>query len=287
MFHPGAAPRGVAVLLHGLDDGPAQWSAMIQSVYDLGYDVFAPNLPGHGLRDANGNDVLSQIPGASGYEDWNRFADRVYELSKPSGQVTVVGLSAGGMLSLRLAERHAGELNADGRPIVQQVVAISPLLDLEGDFKLGEKKLRFGPLHVTNERAAELLGATESLFGQPIESYLRGQAVDMKGPNPPTAYGTRYVNQDIVLGLVRVADQTKLHGDRLRALPKGVELIVTMADDTVDPSTNLDFAKHIGAGTYVFPASAKVPHAMIYPPENPDATSVARVHDLLVERLSR
>jgi pimeloyl-ACP methyl ester carboxylesterase len=287
MFHDGAATKGVAILLHGLDDGPTQWNAMMQSIYDLGYDVFVPNLPGHGLLNPDGTANLSFMPTAENFKDWTRFEDRLFDLARSSGRVSVVGLSAGGLLTLQLAERHAGDLDANGEPILQNVVVISPLLNLAGNFKLDGTELKYGPFRITNERAAELLSTAEALVGAPVDNYLTRTLQDLKGPNPPTAYGTRYVNQDVVLGLIINADAMKANRAKLEGIPGGVKIVLSEADTVVDPKTDLGFAKSIGAKTFVFPLTEKVPHAMINPLENPNQASVDAVRGEILSSLSR
>src|SRR5436853_557798 len=55
-FHQGPAPKGVIVLLHGFSAGTAQWHAYVDELFNRGYDVFVPALPGHGLVNKAGED---------------------------------------------------------------------------------------------------------------------------------------------------------------------------------------------------------------------------------------
>jgi alpha-beta hydrolase superfamily lysophospholipase len=288
MFHDGDAPKGVLVMFHGLDDGPTQWSYKMQRYFDLGYDIFAPNLPGHGILNPDGSANLTLIPGARGYKDWRQFQDRIFDLTRSSGKVSIVGLSAGGLMTLQLAERHAKDLGPDGKPIIQQVVAVDPLLGLAGIFEEGGKKLEWHGLKVTNEEAAEALDTGQAFLGKRVDNYLLQKMVDMKKTdNPKTAYGTRYINQDDVLGLIINADKTIADYRDLKALPNGLLIIQTDADQTVDAATSERFARKAGATLFTFPAWMNVPHAVVSPLENPDLASVDRVSDLIAERLSR
>lgn len=71
----------------------------------FGFTVAAPRLPGHGTSP---DDMET-----TGYLDWMGEADRaLLELAKGKRKVFVTGLSMGGTLSLNLAARHAGVVNA-------------------------------------------------------------------------------------------------------------------------------------------------------------------------------
>lgn len=285
LTHEGHAPKGVAIMFHGFNVGPKQLELLAHRVHALGYDVFAPSLPGHGLVDGEGRDVTKHIPNASNRHEWQRFQDRVLDVARASGQVTVIGHSAGAMLGLNLAERHAGVRNAEGTPLIRQVIAVSPLLEVQGDYKLNGVGLRLGPIGVRNQSVAELLNTAQCAVGLPVDRYLNGQAVTVGGPKLGIDYGSRQVDQDIVLGLVITANQTTANAERLRLIPGGVRMILTASDDTIDPRADIRFAERIGADYFVFPAEERVPHSMISPFENGDRASLERSHALILERL--
>jgi carboxylesterase len=68
-----------------------------------GHTVRVPRLPGHGTRWQDMN--------LTRWEDWYAEADRAFlELQKSCERVFVFGLSMGGSLTLRLAERHGDEI---------------------------------------------------------------------------------------------------------------------------------------------------------------------------------
>jgi carboxylesterase len=69
-----------------------------------GHTVRVPRLPGHGTRWQDMN--------LTRWEDWYAEADRTFlELQKSCERVFVFGLSMGGSLTLRLAERHGDEIS--------------------------------------------------------------------------------------------------------------------------------------------------------------------------------
>jgi alpha-beta hydrolase superfamily lysophospholipase len=47
----GAAARRVVVWLHGYTDSPKQFARLAQMCFDRGWNVLAPRMPRHGLRD--------------------------------------------------------------------------------------------------------------------------------------------------------------------------------------------------------------------------------------------
>jgi carboxylesterase len=91
---------GTGILLcHGFTGSPQSLRPWGEYLADRGLTVSVPLLPGHGTR--------WQDMQVTGWEDWYAEVDR--ELRRLSGQcsrVFVGGLSMGGTLALRLAQRH-------------------------------------------------------------------------------------------------------------------------------------------------------------------------------------
>jgi alpha-beta hydrolase superfamily lysophospholipase len=275
-FHAGAPARGLAVMFHGLDAGTAQWNDHVQAAFDAGYDVFVPALPGHGLRDKEGNDVTDRIPNSGDPEAWDRYIDSIHALTR-SAPLTLLGLSAGGMCALRLAERHREDPGAAG---VRQVIAVSPFLAVGGDY------LSLGPIHITNAAVARVFQAIEKVALTPARWFLKTQKVDFHtSADAATNYGAKTVDQDIILGLIDTADRTVRGAKSVAGLP--IEIIVSGADTSADPAAARAFAKKTGATLVEFPAEEQVPHAMIYHRENHNSASLAAVKALIQDRLTR
>ncbi|MDF9812691.1 alpha/beta fold hydrolase [Streptomyces sp. SPB162] len=102
---PGAEPYShdggeVGVLLcHGFTGTPQSMRPWGEYLAARGLTVSVPLLPGHGTR--------WQDMQQTGWQDWYAEVDRALrELSARCSQVFVCGLSMGGALTLRLAERH-------------------------------------------------------------------------------------------------------------------------------------------------------------------------------------
>jgi pimeloyl-ACP methyl ester carboxylesterase len=284
MFHQGPAEKGVALLLHGFNAGTEQWRPLAQEIFDKGYDVFVPSFPGHGLLAADGSEDSSMIPTLADHQAWSRFEDKVVDAVRGSGDLTVVGISVGGMLSLHLSERHADDPGAAG-PLIQKVVSIAPYDELAGNYKLGSTELAFGPLKVRNQRVAEVLDVAELAIGAPVDRFLANQKVDRQGPHPEIYYGSRYVSFDNVLSLEATANETEAGAARLSHVPGGVHVLVTEADNLVDPSAAIGLAKSIGAELHVFPKADGVPHAMIHPLENKNPAAFNEARTEILSRL--
>jgi pimeloyl-ACP methyl ester carboxylesterase len=266
LLHESAPPKGIAIMLHGFNAGTKQMEALAKQAYDKGYDVLVPSLLGHGLVRADGTEDNRLMPRAGEYLEWRRFLDRLATLGAPADRITLIGHSGGGMLALHLAERHP--------ELIEKVIASSPLLELRGDYGYG----------LSNQTAANALETAHCLAGEPVANWLADQQVDRQGPGEHP-YGSRYVDQGIVLGLIINSKYTLEHAERLRHIRGGAFLILSEADDTIDPKAAQRFASDAGAGTFVFPSAEGVPHTMISEIENHDPRSVAKSQALILERL--
>lgn len=105
-LHPACTPlraigtTGVGVLLaHGFTGSPASMRPWADHLIAAGHSVALPLLPGHGT------DWREMVP--TTWPDWYHAVDReLHWLLKTTERVFVAGLSMGGALALRLAERH-------------------------------------------------------------------------------------------------------------------------------------------------------------------------------------
>ncbi len=102
---PGAEPYSAdggstgVLLLHGFTGSPKSMKPWGERMAADGHTVRVPRLPGHGTRWQDMN--------LTRWEDWYAEADRAFlELQGTCDAVFVFGLSMGGSLTLRLAERH-------------------------------------------------------------------------------------------------------------------------------------------------------------------------------------
>ena len=99
-FHAGIGRIGV-LFCHGFTGSPWSLLEWARLTADAGYRVALPRLPGHGTSWQELN--------VTHWRDWYAAVEREYrELSAACDQVFVAGLSMGGALALRLAEKHPG-----------------------------------------------------------------------------------------------------------------------------------------------------------------------------------
>ncbi|NUR25322.1 MAG: alpha/beta fold hydrolase [Catenulispora sp.] len=109
---PGASAAGTAetattsvgvLLCHGFTGSPQSLRPWADHLAAAGFGVRLPRLPGHGTawRDMQ----------VTTWDDWYAEVDRAFhELKAAYGRVFVMGLSMGGTLTLRLAERHGADV---------------------------------------------------------------------------------------------------------------------------------------------------------------------------------
>lgn len=95
-------PVGI-VLCHGITGSPASLRPWAEYLAARGYSVELPRLPGHGTR--------WQDLARTEWDDWYAAVERAFlRLGEHCSTVLAGGLSMGGALALRLAERHGDRI---------------------------------------------------------------------------------------------------------------------------------------------------------------------------------
>lgn len=109
----------VAVLIHGLSDSPFFMREIANILFEQGFSVVVPLLPGHGKRDAE--DDMSDWDLA---ERWQQHVDEVINLADGMGDTLIVGgFSTGGALAV---EHYLdGAENIDGLMLFSGALALS------------------------------------------------------------------------------------------------------------------------------------------------------------------
>lgn len=93
MEHGRKVERAV-VFFHGFTNSPRQFKALAEKFYDLGYNVFIPRVPYHGLKGSAAADLRKLTA-----EDLAVTSDEAVDIARGLGEhVTVVGLSMGGVM---------------------------------------------------------------------------------------------------------------------------------------------------------------------------------------------
>jgi carboxylesterase len=166
---PGAEPyrhdggeTGV-LLCHGFTGSPQSMRPWGEYLAERGLTVSVPLLPGHGTR--------WQDMQLTGWQDWYAEVDReLRALSNSCARVFVCGMSMGGALALRLAEKHGSAVSgvvlvnpsvkADSlqlkavpvlRHLVPSVPGITSDIAREGGTELGYRRT---PLHAVHSLTA-------------------------------------------------------------------------------------------------------------------------------------
>lgn len=104
IYKKGSRPEAV-LLLHGFTGTPDHLRPQANHLHELGFTVLAPLLAGHG----NTREQLARTR----WSDWYATAREAFtELKKENDLVFVVGLSLGGILTLKLAEEFPEDVAA-------------------------------------------------------------------------------------------------------------------------------------------------------------------------------
>lgn len=127
---PGAEPfflpgneNGV-LLVHGFTGAPSEMRLAGEYLNKLGYTVLAPRLPGHG--------TTPEEMAKTGWPQWyGSVEDGYHFLAATCSSVSAIGLSMGGLLSLKLAEEY---------PLHRLIVLSTPIY-------IANKRLRLLPLY--------------------------------------------------------------------------------------------------------------------------------------------
>lgn len=114
-FHYAGSGTGV-LLCHGFTGSPQSMRPWAEHMAKAGLTVALPRLPGHGTTWQEMNDTTS--------EDWYAEVEAaLLRLRRDCDEVFVMGLSMGGALALRLAQRHPDK--------VRGLVVVNPSLAVE------------------------------------------------------------------------------------------------------------------------------------------------------------
>ena len=99
----GGQTRNVIVFLHGFTSCPDQFRKLGERYFALGYNVYIPRLPRHGLSDRTGK----SLRGLSA-EELARFGSKTVDIAQGLGErVIVAGLSGGGSITTWLAQQRS------------------------------------------------------------------------------------------------------------------------------------------------------------------------------------
>jgi carboxylesterase len=249
----GANTARAIVIFHGISNCPQQFTAIAETLYAEGHNVLLARLPRQGMADR-----LSDEPRQAKAEEAVALAQDIVDIAHGLGdEVTVVGMSGGGVLAAWLAQN---------RPDIRQVVLISPMFGVHAF-----------PANLTRPiaMAVRLLPNWWGWFDPLLQE---------KALGPQHAY-PRYSSRTVAEYL-RLAAQV---AEEARSRPPAVDdirIIGNLNDESVRTEMYREVATEWqthGANVflYEFPVSAGLKHDMI-DPDQPNAAA-DMVHPYLVE----
>lgn len=252
----GQPTEQVVVYIHGFTNCPAQFDQLGQEFFDLGYNVFVPRMPHHGLADRLTTD-LSLLTA----EELAEFADDTLDIAQALGdQVTVVGLSGGGSVAGWIAQE---------REDADSVIIIAPM---------------FGILSLPTFTVKPVANAALTL---PNLFIWWDPATKEAIPGPDYAY-PRYATE-AVGGLLRLGRY--VNEQTAQSSPAAARIVAVT--NVIDPAVNNDvFAEIVTrwrvAGfpveSFEFPAELNLPHDLV-DPRQPDAQTDL-VYPILVDLIA-
>lgn len=234
------------IFIHGVTNCPAQADELAPMLFDLGYNVYVPRLPGHGEVDR----MTTSLARVSA-QDYIAATEQAIEIGLGlGGPVVVTGLSAGGVLAL-----WSGQQRAD----VDYTIAMAPFL---------------GPNMVpiwANRAATNLLLLLPNIM------------IDWDSENPEGSPEMNYAYPRVAsraLGqFMAIGEMTTEMAETQPPLAQGLGMIVNEADTEVNGRLIERIVKAWqGKGAQVdvtvFPLSLRLPHDFIDPRQENANTDV-------------
>lgn len=226
------------VFFHGYTNSPPQFARLGALCHERGYNVLIPRAPHHGLADR-----LTADHALLTAEELVALTGEAVDIARGLGeQVTVVGLSMGGVMAGWAAQERAD---------VDRAVLIAPA------FGFRAVPAALSPL------AAALIRRMPNVFvwWDPV--------LKAKAPGPPYAY-PRYATH-AVAQIYRLASCVRSRARRVAPQARSIVLVTNAADLAVDNGAADRLVGLWRAGgarnldTYRFPAELQLPHDIIDP----------------------
>lgn len=209
--------KKAALLIHGFTGYPGEMVRPGEDLYEKGFDVFVPRLPGHGTT---GKDFIN-----SKKEDWIGVAENaLLSLEKEYESVSIVGHSMGGAIVAILLSRHSE---------VKSAVLCCPGIVI-------------GSLNEKNLKAISLVSHFTKRIKQKWQSDSRYHMHYEDAPNDDSYLGAEYWSYAYpkqILALGGIASEAK---ENLGKIKSPVLVIGAEKDVLTDPQSVFTIAKTIG-----------------------------------------
>lgn len=248
------------VCLHGFTNCPQQFAGLAQTFFARGWNVLNARLPHHGLRDRLSRDLAKMRA-----DEMIAFTDDLVEVAQGLGErVSLVGLSLGGTLALRIAQQRAD---------LDRAIAIAPMIAPP------KVPLFILPLLV---RVARIVPNVFVWWDSHTKERM---------PGPQHAY-PRFASRALAEMLV-IAGQVQ--ADAFRAGARPLARSICMVTNGADPAVNSAAAQAVAARwrangarnieSYEFPASLRLIHDLVDKDQSGQRTNV--VYPVLIEQIER
>ncbi|HUY76543.1 MAG TPA: alpha/beta fold hydrolase [Ktedonobacterales bacterium] len=255
----GAMTDHAIVLLHGMTNCPQQFHAFAPLLFARGYNVLIPRETRNGLGDRDTNAL-----GGLTLDELTMFSDRVADIARGLGRrVTVMGISAGGVMAAWLAQF---------RDDIAAAMVIAPSLGILPNLPRAIN----GP---ANRAVTGIFNVLPNFMTQRLRPFTAGPPQGYRG------FATR--------GLGAIMRQGQVVLDVAKTAPPAT-CNVLMVLNRSDPAVNNTMAEALvdrwrkqGApvATHYFTASEKLIHDII-DPEQPDQR-VDLVYPILLDLLTK
>lgn len=202
MAQPESKAKGLIIMLHGFTAGPWQYELLGKQLYQHGYTIYAPRLPGHGWMNSKIESTHLKLPRSNQQYRYEAYVDKLYSQIKDFPlPIHLVGLSGGANLALRLVEKYPHKFT--------RTVAMAPFLgaDYPG-------QLLYGFVNSMNYLSF-------SGFGQLLDGLVRDFPGITVKPNDPHPHTSNTVGNAFPIYSVAAT---------IQSLPKSVQFLTTEGD---------------------------------------------------------
>ena len=233
----GESVDNVIVFLHGFTSCPDQFAKLGEEYFELGYNVYIPRVPRHGIKDRLGNPLKGLTT-----EELAEFATQSADIAQGLGErVIVAGLSGGGSMTTWLSQERAD---------VDLAVPIAPFLGIG-----------FVP-RIFNRPLANLLLRAPDFFQwwDPIHKENNPNSA----PYSYTRYPTHALIENMRLGYI-----AEEHAKWIKPAAGAILTITNANDDSVNNAVVAEFERmwqehgEQFLATYQFPKELGLPHDLI------------------------
>lgn len=255
----GAPVEWAVVILHGFSTCPEQFQELGGRLFELGFNVYIPRQPHHGLKDRVGNNLAPLTA-----EQLAAYGDQALDVGRGLGhRVLVIGLSGGGTVAAWLAQN---------RPDADLVMPMAAMLGVS-----------FVPSAITRPFAWLFQRVPDFyMWWDPRNKADNPYAVDYSYPG----YSIRAMSECLRLG---VSVRAQAH-----TTPAAAQKIVMVINDN-EPGVNnkelyklmADWEAHrtqVKLDAFHFEKDLKLPHDLITP--GTPGLDIETVYRLLIERIS-